>query len=52
MRLIETKKGNIPRDIAVENSGNLVYTLGENQSVYRIRNISTQTEKVIQLDTA
>lgn len=52
VRSIETKKGNIPRDIAVENSGNIVYTLGENQSVYRIRNISTQIEKVIQLDTA
>lgn len=52
VRSIETKKGNIPRDIAVENSGNIVYTDGENQSVYRIRNISTQTEKVIQLDTA
>lgn len=45
VRSIETKKGNIPRDIAVENNGNIVYTLGENQSVYRKRNISTQIKK-------
>lgn len=46
MRSIETKKGNIPGDIAVENSANIVYTLGENQSVYRKRNISTQIKKL------